>query len=575
MNRNSYSRFGSNPVDISIERSRFTIPQTHKTTFNNGDLIPIFHMWCLPGDTIELNMAELVRMQTPIFPVMDDMYLDTYFFKVPIRLVWENFERFMGENKQGAWTPTVTHTVPKLVAPSGGWAKGTIADYFGIPTGKRNIDFSSLLTKAYVKIWNDWFRDETRKQPANITMGDTNLTGQNGTESGYTYVTGAEKGGLPLKVARLPGYFENSLPDVQRGPVTFIPVGGVSGTVPIITSNQDKYHNTIAMKFDATSNTSAFADGTKYTLGTAHGTNDRTGEQKLWAVANSPTISSSNATLAPTNLFAKLDLNNTVYSSTINQLREAFAIQRHYEKLRRGGGRYIEIVKEIFGRTSSDRRLQRAEYLGGSRQQIQMESVVQHSSTDSVSPQGNVSGNSKTVFSDRPFITSCTEHCLIIGVQCTRTKHTYQQGINRLDRAYDLFDWYFPSLAHIGEQPIYNWEIYAQGSNVTDTDGNVIDDQVFGYQERWASYRYMPSIVTGEMRSNYATPLDAYHYADYYTSLPIGTSSTWIDEPRTNVDRTLAVGSGTADQMLADIAFKITATRPMPLYSIPGLIDHY
>lgn len=572
MNRNSITRFGQNPVNISMERSRFKIPTGRKFTFNNGDLIPIFHMPILPGDTISMNMAELIRMQTPIFPVMDNMFIDTYFFFVPNRLIWDHFEEFMGENKDGAWAQEVEYTVPKLYAPEAGWEKGSLADYMGWPTNVGGIDVSSLPLKAYVKVWNDWFRDENRKEPALITTGDSNLNGVNPSDEGYSYITGAEKGGAPLKVAKFHDYFTSSLPAPQKGPDVFIPLGGSTGMAPVVGNGM-----TLGIEQIAADNT--VTHGGLYNLGSggtglganvnAYGValNKAGGDGTAQAMTSSRR---SGITQDPekSGLVALLGsaTGGTQTQSTINQLRTAFAIQRHYEKLRRGGSRYVEQVKELFGTTSSDARLQRAEYLGGTRNYVSMEAIVQTSRTNDVSPQGNVAGNSKTIFTDHPFTHSFTEHGYIIGVQCTRVQHSYQQGINRLDKQYDLFDFYFPSLAHIGEQPIYNYEIFAQG---TDTD-----NEVAGYQEAWAAYRYMPRIIAGELRSNYEEgSLDAYHYADYYEELPILTSSEWIDEGRENVDRTIAVPS--QDQMICDIDYEITATRPMPVYSVPGLIDHY
>lgn len=561
MNRNSITRFGQNPVNISMERSRFKIPTGRKFTFNNGDLIPIFHMPILPGDTISMNMGELIRMQTPIFPVMDNMFIDTYFFFVPNRLIWDHFEEFMGENKDGAWAQEVEYTVPKLYAPENGWEKGSLADYMGWPTNVGGIDVSSLPLKAYVKVWNDWFRDENRKEPALITTGDSNLTGVNPSDEGYSYITGAEKGGAPLKVAKFHDYFTSSLPAPQKGPDVFIPLGGRSGMVPVIAGADHDGPTDIGTSIYSTRFTDTHK-GNAYAINIAV---DRAHHGMLQSGTGEGTASDK---LTFKNYWADLAnrTGGTQTQSTINQLRTAFAIQRHYEKLRRGGSRYVEQVKMLFGTTSSDARLQRAEYLGGTRNYVSMEAIVQTSRTNEVSPQGNVAGNSKTIFTDHPFTHSFTEHGYIIGVQCTRVQHSYQQGINRLDKQYDLFDFYFPSLAHIGEQPIYNYEIFAQG---TDTD-----NEVAGYQEAWAAYRYMPRIIAGELRSNYEEgSLDAYHYADYYEELPILTSSEWIDEGRENVDRTIAVPS--QDQMICDIDYEITATRPMPVYSVPGLIDHY
>lgn len=571
MNPNVENVFSYNQITLDQSRSGFDLSHDVLTTWKNGDLIPIGEpVEVLAGDTFDVNINAIIRMTTPIFPVMGNRYFDFYAFFVPGRLVWDHWEEFHGANKLTAWEPTTEYTIPLINAPSGGWTEGTIADYFGIPTKIGNISVNALPFRAYTLIWNEWFRDETRKDRSMIHKDEVTRTGVN---TG-TYTTDAELGGLPLKVARFHDLFSTTLRRPQRSPNIYIPLGGTTGTAPVITSNQDKYNNTVAMKFRAT-NGNELADSTKYTLGTAHGSNDRNYEQKLWAISNSPTISSSNPLLAPSNLFAKLDSTSNLYSSTINELREAFAIQRYYEAMARaGGGRFTEIIYRMFGVKSPDARLQRPEYIGAVRQPINIQAVLQTSSTDSVSPQGNVAANSMSVIANEHIGTySATEPGYLIFLGACRTDHSYQQGLSQVWNRRTKFDIYWPQLANIGETAVLNKRIYAQGSSVVDTDGNIVDDQVFGYQEAWAEYRYLNNTVHGDFRSNASGSLDAWHYADYYTALPIGVSDSWIDEPYTNVARTLAVQTG--PQFIGDFYFDMKAYRPMPVESIPGLIDHH
>lgn len=552
MNRNTESHFSVNPINLDIQRSKFVRPSTHKTTFNAGNLIPIYVDEVLPGDTFKMKMSSVIRMSTPIYPVMDNANMDVYFFFVPNRLVWEHWKEFFGENNTTHWEQPVEYEVPQITAPAGGWAKGTIADYMGIPTLISNISVQALPIRAYCKIWNDWFRDQNMKDPAMISLDETTTAGANTGD----YVTNAEKGALPLKVAKYHDYFTAALPEPQKGPE--VNIGGVGGYMPVITKDELVTDTKKNLKWYTPGNTTE----SNFALGYTSQVNQRGANDTKAATLGSGFTSVS--PVAPANLWADMTKGT---ATSINALRQAFAIQRLYEKNARGGTRYIEIIKAHFGVQSPDARQQRSEYLGGTRIPINMDQVVQTSNSgDGITPQGNTAAFSLTTFNESMFTKSFTEHGYIIGLTCIRTEHTYQQGIERFWSRKKMLDYYFPTLANLGEQAILNKEIYAQGT--------ATDDEAFGYQEAWAEYRYKPSRVSGAMRSNYQTTLDAWHYADKYTSQPI-LSSDWIDETSANIDRTLAVQSATEDQFIADFYFACEATRPMPLYSIPGLIDHH
>lgn len=551
MNRNTESHFSVNPINLDIQRSKFVRPSTHKTTFNAGNLIPIYVDEVLPGDTFKMKMSSVIRMSTPIYPVMDNANLDIYFFFVPNRLVWDHWKEFFGENNNTHWEQPVEYEVPQITAPAEGWAKGTIADYMGIPTKIENISVQALPFRAYCKIWNDWFRDQNLKDPAMISMDETTTAGANTGD----YVTNAEKGALPLKVAKYHDYFTAALPEPQKGPE--VTIGGVATNYKVITGENHEGGTTPLMLKGINT---ALAN-VLYQMWIAPGT---TAERTVYANTTSGSWTDAAPKLTPTNLWVDTSSGT---ATSINALRQAFAIQRLYEKNARGGTRYIEIIKAHFGVQSPDARQQRSEYLGGTRVPINMDQVVQTSNSgNGITPQGNTAAYSLTAFKESMFTKSFTEHGYIIGLCAIRTEHTYQQGIERFWSRKKMLDYYFPTLANLGEQAILNKEIYAQGS--------AADNEAFGYQEAWAEYRYKPSRVSGAMRSNYQTTLDAWHYADKYASQPI-LSSEWIDETSANIDRTLAVQSATEDQFIADFYFACEATRPMPLYSIPGLIDHH
>lgn len=556
--RNMDSRFAVNP-QITIDRSKFNRDSSVKTSFNVGDLIPFYIDEVLPGDTFQVRTSLVARLQPLVTAPMDNLYLDTYYFFVPNRLVWEHWRELNGENTESAWIPQTEYQVPQITAPVGGWNIGTIADYFGIPTGIENLSVSSLPFRAYSLIVNEWFRDQNLKDPLETPKGDATVVGVN---TG-NYITDCAKGGLPFKAAKLHDYFTSCLPAPQKGPDVLI--SAVDGKYPIVTGDTYPVAPNSRMSFNVYNGGTQVPSAGLHPLvvGTNSGLVGGTSQSSGAMLTNSNMAQSSVDTLyiAPNNLYAEAG----TAATSINQLRMAFQLQKLYEKDSRGGTRYQEMIKSHFGVTSPDARLQRPEYLGGERIPININPVVQMSATTTTSPQGTVAGQSVTSDSHGDFIESFTEHGLIIGLCVARYEHTYQQGLNKLWSKKSRTDFYLPVLANIGEQPVLNKEIFAQG--------NEKDNEVFGYQEAWADYRYKPSIVTGEMRSNHNKSLDSWHFADDYDSQPY-LSSSWIDEDKSPVDRALAVQSSVSNQIFADFYIQNETTRPMPVYSIPGLIDH-
>lgn len=561
MSRNQESRFAMNPTNIDIQRSSFTRPHSVKTSFNVGDIVPFYlDQDVLPGDTFQIDTSKVVRMQTLLTPMMDNLYLDTYFFFVPNRLVWKHWKEFMGENTESAWLPEVEYTVPQIKSPEDGFDVGTIADYMGVPTGVGNLSMSALPFRAYALIMQEWFRDENLTDPLVIPDDETTVVGVN---TG-NYITDVAKGGLPFVASKYHDYFTSALPAPQKGPSVEIPVAEL-GNLPVVTSNLT--HDIGGYNFSGVSN--AGSSSTASLTSTAYlRETDATGANNLGFQFSS----GSGTWFDPNNLWALQDPN--VAATTINQLRTAFQIQKYYERLARGGSRYIEMIKSFFNVTSPDARLQRPEYLGGNRIPININQVIQQSATDGTSPLGDTAAMSLTTDRHSDFTRSFTEHGIILGLMVARYDHTYQQGLERGWSRKTRFDYYFPVFAHLGEQAIRNKEIYAQDDSVIGETGDPENEEVFGYQEAWAEYRYKPSHVTGEMRSQYAQSLDVWHLADDYAALP-ALSDEWIREDKSNVDRVLAVTSTVSNQLFADIFIKDKVTRPMPMYSIPGLIDHF
>ena len=558
MSRNAESHFAVNPTRIDMSRSRFDRSSSYKTTFNVGQIIPFYVDEVLPGDTFSIDTSKVVRMQTLLTPVMDDIFLDTYYFFVPNRLTWNHWKQFMGENTESAWIPSVEYEIPQLTAPEGGWNIGTIADYMGIPTGVSGLSVNALPFRAYALIMNEWFRDENLSDPLNIPVTDATVQGVN---TG-TFVTDVAKGGLPYTAAKYHDYFTSALPAPQKGPDVTIPIAeaATAYVYPAATLNpnlQERF-NTLRWSDSQGNPVTGAAQYDSY-IGISSG--GYTFDRNLSSSLGTGSVKQ----MMPANLVA--DFSGTSQAATINQLRLAFQIQKLYERDARGGTRYIEILKSHFGVTSPDARLQRPEYLGGNRIPININQVVQSSSTDaSGTPQGNTAAYSLTSDNHSDFTKSFVEHGFLIGVMVARYRHTYQQGLERFWSRKDRFDYYFPVFANIGEQAIKNKEIYAQGT--------VKDDEVFGYQEAWADYRYRPNRVTGEMRSSAPQSLDVWHLGDDYESLP-SLSDSWIREDSKTVNRVLAVSDNVSAQLFCDIYVRNLCTRPMPLYSIPGLIDHH
>lgn len=542
MSRNAESHFAQLP-HANISRSTFDRSHSLKTSFNVGDVVPFYVDEVLPGDTFSVRTSKVVRMPSLVTPIMDNIYLDTYYFFVPNRLTWEHWRELNGENTKSAWLPDTEYNVPQITSPEGGWNIGTLADYFGIPTGVANLSVNALPFRAYSLIMNEWFRDENLTDPLVTPTDDATVVGVN---TG-NYITDTAKGGLPFKAAKYHDYFTSCLPSPQKGPDVTIPV--LSDT-PVVARSTAVPSDLLSYRLHFSSPDSPNSPGNNLIVGST------------FARGAEGPISPDNSSL-PDNLWA---VNSSATVATINQLRMAFQIQKLYEKDARGGTRYIEILKAHFGVTSPDARLQRPEYLGGNRIPLNISQIVQNSQTTDSSPQGNPVGLSLTSDTHHDFRKSFVEHGFVLGLMVARYHHTYQQGLERFWSRKDRFDYYWPVFANIGEQAVKNKELYAQGT--------AEDDEVFGYQEAWADYRYKPSRVTGEMRSASPQTLDSWHLADDYEKLP-SLSDEWIREDKAVVDRVIAVTSAITHQLFADLYIECRSVRPMPVYSVPGLIDHH
>lgn len=633
------SRFSLEP-SVKLSRSRFKIPvHSHKLTFNNGELIPIKAMEILPGDTVSLDMASVLRMSTPVKPVMDNVFVDFFAFFVPRRLTWQHWEEFMGANKNGPWDQgQVSYNLPQTKSPrktysymnlngstpgvwfklapfSGGsltteetarfnalrdrgvlyykngnygvyvgstatydsskeyyvcyrgWDVGSLAQYMGAPIGTK-CEVDSGYFRSYCLIWNEYFRDQNYMNPVNTDFAsDSDVQGVSRAEfgsAGSSYVTDAVLGGKPLQVARFHDYFSSVLPEPQFGDSVKIlssalaPVENYDPAPTLV--NPPAGTHVFSPTWYKLSDSSQMVDGKP--LVTAYG-----------KTRYIPALGSMDF-LSAVDVGVSLGADLQSVSPTINDLRTAFQVQKYLERSARYGRRYIEILLGQFGVVNPDYRLQRPELLCWYRKPLQVTQVLQTSSTDSTSPQGNTSAYSLTVDKRSCFTKSFTEHGILLVLMCTRTSRSYQQGLPRQFSRRKKLDFYFPVFAHLGEQPILNKEIFLHVDPVNAQPSYTYPDEVFGYQEAWAEYRYMNSQVSGEFSSLAPQSLDFWHYGDFYL-YDVYCSDDWLFETPANLDRTLAVSSSISAQFYCDVAFDVTMVRPMPLYSIPGLADHF
>ena len=534
-----------------ISRSVFDRSHGWKSTFDSGYLVPFLVDEVLPGDSYKVKFNFLARLSTPIVPTMDNLFLDTFYFFVPYRLLWKHWEQFNGQQDYpGASTD---YLVPQTTAPSDkGFPVGSLEDYFGLPTGVKGIKANELAARAYALIWNEWFRDENLQNPINLsTYAEiSTASGLDDVGLGDAGFTGSHK---LLRRGKRHDYFTSALPWPQKGPGVEIGLAGsapISGTVPV----------------------------TLYNL------NEESGEYPLRSFTNIVGINSSlsassggdysyrpssvsRAGVGNLSFTGTADLSLTS-AATINSLRQAFQLQKLYERDARGGTRYTEILRSHFGVVSPDSRLQRPEYLGGSESPVIINPVVQNSATGATgaeTPQGNLAayGLVSSTSAKHGFTKSFVEHGIIIGLLNVRADLTYQQGIPRMFSRRTRFDFYWPVLAHLGEQAILNKEIYAQGT--------AKDDEVFGYQERYAEYRYFPSMITGKLRSTDPQSLDVWHLSQKFDNLPTLSAQFIQDNPPVN--RILAVQN--EPQFIIDSYIEMKCARPMPVYGVPGLVDHF
>ncbi len=518
-----------------IPRSSFDRSHGHKSTFDSGLLIPYFIDEALPGDTFKVRSTLFSRMATPIFPIMDNLMQDTQFFAVPIRLVWENWQKFNGEQANPA--DSTDFLIPQMVSPGGGYAENSLSDYMGIPPGVAGLSHSSLWHRAYNLIYNEWYRDQNLIDSVVVDKDD-------GPDDPADYTV--------LRRGKRHDYFTSCLPFPQKGESVTIPLGTKA---PVLGLGKD----------DATY-------GDDYANRIETGGTIGSGTMNAALINDTPTgsqlyVQENPDLLGTPNIFA--DLTNAA-SATINELRQSFQVQKMFERDARGGSRYTEIIKSHFGVTSPDARLQRPEFLGGGSGNIAVTPVPQTSESDvsgpDSSPQGNLAAFATGISHEHGFTKSFTEHCLLIGIISIRADLSYQQGLSRMFSRLTRFDFYWPALSHIGEQAVLNKEIFAQG-----TGDPIADEAVFGFQERYAEYRYKPSIITGRFRSSSTLSLDAWHLAQDFAALPV-LDQTFISE-NPPVGRVIAVVD--EPEFIFDSYTKMHCARPMPVYGVPGLIDHF
>lgn len=512
---------------VQIQRSSFDRSHGYKTAFDAGFLVPFFVDEALPGDTFQMNATTFARLATPIKPLMDNLFMDTFYFAVPHRLIWDNWQKFCGEQVNPG--DSIDFLIP-ISAATGGYAVSSLQDYMGIPPGIPGIEHSVLPLRAYNLIWNEWFRDENLQNSIVVNKG-------NGPDAIADYTL--------KRRGKRHDYFTSCLPWPQKGNAVSLPLG-----------------TTATVKTNAT-NLLTGAQPVLKTLFTSGGvpTSNVALTSNAGDVGVSPVVATFVTGVYPSNLYADLA---TATAATINQLRQSFQIQKLLERDARGGTRYVEIVRSHFGVISPDARLQRSEYLGGGSQMVSINQISQQSATNAQpTPQGNMSAFG-TVSGSNGFTKSFTEHCVIIGLVSVRADLTYQQGLNKMWSRSTRYDFFWPALAQIGEQAVLTKEIWSNGVDAA-------DNVVFGYQERYAEYRYKPSMITGLMRSDAAGTLDVWHLSQDFAAAPI-LNAAFIEE-NPPIARVVAVPS--EKHFIFDSYIQMRCARPMPLYGVPGLIDHF
>lgn len=569
-------RFSDAPA-MYMKRTKFDRSHVYKTTFNSGKLIPVFVDEVLPGDTTRMSVNYFARLATPIKPVMDNIYLDWFFFFVPNRLVWEHWQNFCFEKEDP--DDSTDYVIPAVSATgnSNNAYIGSLWDYFGLPvnTSGNLSGISALPFRGVYLIWNEWFRDENLQKSVKIQKGDTNevLNSARSTEQpSWVFVSGTSiVPGLACPPrGKRHDYFTSALPWTQKGPGVSI---GLAGTASIVDPTPD-------LGYLLHSNSNQLAAVSAYG-GDASGTGGRrvaTGNGAVTFSRYGSDYSSiggfaGNGSGAVTvdaqvgsaylgnDSYVDLDTSSVF---TINSLRTAFQMQKFYERLARGGSRYTEVLRSFFGVVSPDARLQRPEFLGSFTKMVNVNPIAQTSATDTTSPQGNLSAYGVTAANFHGFTKSFVEHGYVFGFVCARADLTYQQGINKMWLRSTVYDFYWPTFAHLGEQAIELREIYAQGSEA--------DNTVFGYQERYAEYRYKPSQITGKFRSSVVNgSLDVWHLSQFFKNAPTLNEEFIMDNPP--IKRIIAVQD--EPEFLLDIGFKYTTVRPMPMFGTPGLVDHF
>ncbi|ARQ16017.1 putative VP1 [Human gut gokushovirus] len=553
VNRSTQHLFSQIP-STQIPRSVFDRSHGYKTTFNSGYLVPFYVDEVLPGDSFKLTATLFARLATPIVPFMDNLYLETFFFFVPNRLVWDNWQKFNGEQKNP--TDSTDFLIPTVSGTN--VQNQTLWDYFGLPTNvNKALKVNALPFRAYNLIFNEWFRDENLQESLKVPTGD-------GPDdlSDYSLVRRGKRH----------DYFTSCLPWPQKGPGVEISIGGSAN----VTGSLSSWPGSISYNMTATEGATVTPSQISLALypetvsaPTGNSTTATFDQASFVAPGFTAKTNRGNVTVTATRgdisgfgFTGKADLSSAVPIS-INDLRQAFQIQKLYERDARGGTRYTEILRSHFGVISPDARLQRPEYLGGSSARISINPVQQTSATNDTTPQGNLAAYGVVSDSFHGFSKSFVEHGYVFGFVNVRADLTYQQGLNRMWSRQGRFDFYWPVLAHLGEQAVLNKEIYAQGT--------ADDDKVFGYQERYAEYRYYPGQITGKFRSTDPQPLDSWHLAQKFSSLPTLSSQFIQDNPP--VERVVAVTS--EPQFLFDSYIRLKCARPMPVYSVPGLVDHF